>query len=124
MENVLKRGAEIRGGLEKLQQHFNFIREIRGEGLMLGADLAIEGAPIVEEALRQGLIINCTHEHILRFLPPFIIAAKHVREFLKKLESAMAKAPQKVWQEKSSAHAEDQSKVAEMTGTQVQAAAR
>ena len=124
MENVLKRGAEIRGGLEKLQQRFNFIREIRGEGLMLGADLTVEGAPIVEEALRQGLIINCTHEHILRFLPPFIIAAKHVREFLKKLESAMAKAPQKVWQEKSSAHAEDQSKVAEMTGTQVQAAAR
>ena len=91
---------------------------------MLGADLAIEGGPIVEEALRQGLIINCTHEHILRFLPPFIIESKHVREFLKKLESALARAPRKVWQEKKSAYPEDQSQVAKMTGTQVQAASR
>jgi acetylornithine/N-succinyldiaminopimelate aminotransferase len=124
MQNVRERGAEIREGLVKMQRQFEFVREIRGEGLMLGADLAIEGGPIVEEALRQGLIINCTHEHILRFLPPFIIEARHVREFLKKLESAMAKAPRKVWQEKKSAHAEDQSKIAEVSEIQAQAAAR
>ncbi len=124
MENVRERSAEIREGLHELQRRFDFIREIRGEGLILGLDLAIEGGPIVEEALRQGLIINCTHEHILRFLPPFIIEAKHVREFLKKLENAMAKAPQKVWQEKSAAHAGDRSRVSEMAQLQVQAAAR
>ena len=52
---------------------FDFIREIRGEGLILGLDLSIEGAPFVEEGLRDGLLINCTHDHILRLLPPFII---------------------------------------------------
>ena len=124
MQNVRERGAEIREGFVKMQQQFEFVREIRGEGLMLGADLAIEGGPIVEEALRHGLIINCAHEHILRFLPPCIIEARHVREFLKKLESAMAKAPRKVWQEKKSAHAEDQSNIAEMAGMQAQAASR
>lgn len=124
MQNVRARGAEIREGLEKMQRRFDFIREIRGEGLMLGADLAIEGGPIVEEALRQGLIINCTHEHILRFLPPFIIEAKHVREFLNKLESAMAKAPRKAWQEKKPANSEDQSNIAEMAGMKAQVASR
>ena len=123
MENILARGAQISEGLEKMQRPFEFIRQIRGEGLMIGLDLAIEGGPIVEEALRQGLIINCTHEHILRFLPPFIIEAKHVREFLKKLENALAKAPRKVWHEKSSAQTEDHSK-AEMAEIQAQAAAR
>ena len=124
MRNVRERGAEIRKGLEKLQRRFDFIREIRGEGLMLGADLTIEGGPIVEEALRQGLIINCTHEHILRFLPPFIVESRHVKEFLVKIESAMAKAPRKVWQEKKPAHPEDQSNIAEMAGMQAQAASR
>ena len=124
MQNVRQRGAEIRSGLEKLRQQFDFIRGIRGEGLMLGADLVIEGGPIVEEALQQGLILNCTHEHILRFLPPFIVEAKHVKEFLVKLESAMAKAPKKVWQEKKSPHAEHQPSIAEMAGMQVQAASR
>lgn len=124
MENVRARGAEIKFGLQKMQRQFDFIREIRGEGLMLGADLAVEGGPIVEEALRQGLIINCTHEHILRFLPPFIIEAKHVREFLKKLETALAKAPRRLWQEKSSAHSESQSNITELAGVQAQAASR
>lgn len=100
MENVRQRGAEIKTGLQKMQKRFDFIREVRGEGLMLGMDLTIEGAPITEEALRQNLIINCTHEHILRFLPPFIVRAQHVREFLSTLEKAMMQAPRKVWQEK------------------------
>lgn len=92
-ENVRTRGAEIRAGLEKLAARFDFIREVRGEGLILGVDLSVEGAPFVEEALRRGLLINCTHEHILRLLPPFILRAKDVAEFLKKFETVLAKAP-------------------------------
>jgi acetylornithine/N-succinyldiaminopimelate aminotransferase len=95
IENVKARGAEIRAGLEKLKARFEFIREVRGEGLILGVDLTIEGAPFVEEALRRGLLINCTHEHILRLLPPFIIRAKDVKEFLAKFETVLAKAPGK-----------------------------
>ncbi len=98
LENVRERGAELKSELEKLRACFDFIREVRGEGLILGLDLSIEGAAIVEEARRQGLIINCTHEHILRFLPPFVIRAKQVREFLNTLSKALAKAPRKAWE--------------------------
>ncbi len=94
IENVRARGAELRAGLEKLAAKFDFIREVRGEGLMLGVELTVDGAPYVEGALRNGLIINCTHEHTLRLLPPFIIRAQEVKEFLGKLETVLAKTPQ------------------------------
>jgi acetylornithine/N-succinyldiaminopimelate aminotransferase len=97
LEAIEERGLELRKGIEKLQSHFDFISEIRGEGLILGLDLRVEGAPLVEEALRRGLIINCTHEHILRLLPPFVIRTVEIKEFLKKLEIVFERAPRKAW---------------------------
>jgi acetylornithine aminotransferase/acetylornithine/N-succinyldiaminopimelate aminotransferase len=91
LANVRTRGAELRAGLKNLAKKFDFIREVRGEGLMLGVDLDVEGAPYVAEALKQGLLINCTHDHILRLLPPFILTAQQVKEGLTKLESVFAK---------------------------------
>jgi len=91
LANVHARGAELRAGLKKLANKFDFIREVRGEGLMLGVDLDVEGAPYVAEALKQGLLINCTHEHILRLLPPFILTAQQVKEGLSKLESVLTR---------------------------------
>jgi acetylornithine/N-succinyldiaminopimelate aminotransferase len=92
LANVRERSAELRAGLEKLAARFDFIREIRGEGLILGIDLSIEGGPLVKDALRRGLVINCTHEHILRLLPPFIISRRDVAEFLGKFERVLAAA--------------------------------
>jgi acetylornithine/N-succinyldiaminopimelate aminotransferase len=92
LQNIRERGAELRRGIERLAAKFDFIREVRGEGLILGIDLSIDGAAIVTEALRGGLLINCTHEHILRLLPPFLIRSKDVAEFLNKLEKALKQA--------------------------------
>ncbi len=86
LENIRSRGAEIREGLAALSKKFAFIREIRGEGLMLGIELSVEGAPFVAEAMHRGLLINCTHDYTLRFLPPFIVTRAQVREFLRILE--------------------------------------
>jgi acetylornithine/N-succinyldiaminopimelate aminotransferase len=90
LANVRERGVKIRVGLVRLAAKFDFIREVRGEGLMLGLELTVEGGPYVTEALRQGLVINCTHEHTLRLLPPFILSAQQVKEFLGKLEKVFA----------------------------------
>ena len=91
LTNVLARGAELKSGLKKIAAKYDFIREIRGEGLMLGVDLEVEGAPYVAEALKQGLLINCTHDHILRLLPPFILTAQQVKEGLSKIDSVLAR---------------------------------
>lgn len=126
LKNVRGRGEELRQGLEKMQSRFEFIREVRGEGLIVGLDLSIEGGPIVEEALKRGLIINCTHEHILRMLPPFIVRAQDIREFLKTLELVLTKAPRKTWKLAgiSQVQPEPDPQAQEMAGAIAQAAAR
>ena len=91
LANVRARGAELKAGLNQLAAKFDFIREVRGEGLMIGVDLGVEGTPYVAGAQKQGLLINCTHEHILRLLPPFILTAHQVKEGLSILESVLAK---------------------------------
>jgi acetylornithine/N-succinyldiaminopimelate aminotransferase len=90
LENVRARGAELREGLAALAEKFDFIREIRGEGLIIGVELSVEGAPFVAESLNQGLLINCTHDFTLRLLPPFIVTHAQVREFLKTFELVLA----------------------------------
>jgi acetylornithine/N-succinyldiaminopimelate aminotransferase len=90
LENVRARGAEIRQGLAALAKKFSFIREIRGEGLMIGVELCIEGGPFVAEAMNRGLLINCTHDFTLRLLPSFIITKAQVRDFLQTFESVLA----------------------------------
>jgi acetylornithine/N-succinyldiaminopimelate aminotransferase len=94
LENIRTRGAELREGLAKVASKFDFIREIRSEGLMIGIELSIEGAPFVVEAMQRGLLINCTHDFTLRLLPPFIITRAQVREFLRLFELVLATTPQ------------------------------
>jgi acetylornithine/N-succinyldiaminopimelate aminotransferase len=120
LENVRARGAELRAGLEKLAGRFDFIREIRGEGLILGIDLSIDGAPFVQEALRRGLLINCTHEHILRLLPPFIIRSREIAEFLRKFETVLGRASK----ESKSSHPKSPAKTTETHAQPVLAATR
>jgi len=93
MANVRARGQELRAGLERLAARFDFIREVRGEGLMLGLELAVDGNEYVRQALQRGLIINCTHDRVLRLLPPFVISAKDVKEFLARFETVLARTP-------------------------------
>ena len=52
----------------------------------------MDGAPFVAEALRSGLLINCTHDHILRLLPAVHYHAdSDVAEFLAKFEAVLAR---------------------------------
>jgi len=95
LENIQARGAELRDGLAALAAKFDFKREIRGEGLMIGIELSIDGAPFVQQAMQRGLLINCTHDFTLRFLPPFIVTRAQVRQFLGLLEKLFATTPQK-----------------------------
>jgi acetylornithine/N-succinyldiaminopimelate aminotransferase len=96
LENVRARGAELRTGLEKLRAKYGFIKEIRGEGCMLGVELSVEGGPFVAQALTRGLLINCTHDFTLRLLPPFLINKAQVREFLDLFETVLSETPRVV----------------------------
>jgi acetylornithine/N-succinyldiaminopimelate aminotransferase len=95
LQNIQARSHELFEGLVKLAAKYSFIKEIRGEGLMLGVELSVEGAPFVSEALQRGLLINCTHDYTLRLLPPFIVTKSQVRDFLRLMDAVFSEVPQK-----------------------------
>lgn len=64
--------------LNRIHSEVDSIREIRQAGLMIGIDLEFEGAPIVAKALEKGLLINCTHDTVLRLLPAMTIQPDEV----------------------------------------------
>jgi len=105
LKNIRERGAELREGLQTLASKFDFIREIRGEGLIVGVELAIEGAPIVASALEHGLLINCTHDFTIRLLPPFIVTRGQVRDFLRIFETILTETAKRSALTKGSASA-------------------
>jgi acetylornithine/N-succinyldiaminopimelate aminotransferase len=92
LANIRERGAEMRQGLEALAKKFDFVREVRGEGLILGVELSINGASLVSSALQRGLLINCTHDFTIRLLPAFLISKAEVRRFLKIFEALLTEA--------------------------------
>lgn len=85
-------GAQFRAELSGLSRHFGFIREVRGFGLMIGMELDIPGKQIVLDAMAEGLLINCTHDKVLRFLPPYIITAKEVDRAVSVLTKVLKRA--------------------------------
>ena len=61
---------------------------------MVGVELSIPGKQIVLDAMQQGLLLNCTHDTVLRFLPPYIVTEKEIDRaisILKKVLLAAAK---------------------------------
>lgn len=91
LENVRERGSQLRTELGRLAAEFDFVREVRGEGLIVGFELTVEGKSYVESALRDGLIINCTHESVLRLLPPFNVTERQVNDFIRLFRVVLSK---------------------------------
>ena len=91
-ENLLERvrtvGAYFKQRLEELKD-LPVVKEVRGEGLMLAVELTISGKEIVKQLLQEGFIFNCTHETVLRLLPPFIITEKQIDKFIRALRPAL-----------------------------------
>ena len=58
---------------------------------MLGMELAVPGKQVVLDAMAEGLLINCTHETVLRFLPPYIITEKDIDQAVKTLARLLSK---------------------------------
>ena len=84
-------GGCFRMELQDLARHFSFIKEVRGFGLMIGMELDVPGRQIVLEGMAEGLLFNCTHETVLRFLPPYIITEQEIDRAVKTLSKVLKK---------------------------------
>ncbi|HEV2667071.1 MAG TPA: aspartate aminotransferase family protein [Blastocatellia bacterium] len=93
-ENLLQRVTEVgnyfRKQLRRLQRRQPaLIKETRGLGLMVGAELTFNGKGVVAKMMDRGFLMNCTHDTVLRFLPPYIIRKPEIKEMLANLEEVI-----------------------------------
>jgi predicted acetylornithine/succinylornithine family transaminase len=92
-EGLLARATEIgerfRRRLEALRSRCLFIREVRVKGAMIGVELSMEGAPLVNRCLEKRLLINCTHNTVLRLLPALTVSDEQLDEGCTILEEVL-----------------------------------
>ncbi len=75
-------GAYLAQGLATLRQEFPFIVDVRGMGLLLGIEFAMDVGPIVQDFLAEGVILYASKGNVVRLLPPLIIEEEEVNIFL------------------------------------------
>lgn len=92
LPHIRQVGEQMRARLEKMQSRRKTIQEIRSRGLMIGIQLDRPGHPFVLRALERGLLINCTQDHVLRLLPPYILTGEQAEEGLGILDEVLAAA--------------------------------
>ncbi len=89
LENARDMGDFLAAKLNALKEKYSLIKEVRGLGLMWGVELNVEGKAIVEKCLAKGLLINCTHERVLRLMPALNITRKEIDKAMAILEEAL-----------------------------------
>jgi len=73
-----EKGAYFKQRLQQVAEDMDAIKEVRGKGLMLGAELRFEGGPVVEEMMKRGVLSNCASGNVMRFVPPLIITKEQI----------------------------------------------
>lgn len=94
LAHVEEVGSYFKQQLQELQRkHPSLITDVRGTGLILGAELnsSEHGRDIVNDCMAEGAIINCTAGNVLRFIPPLIVTKQQVDTIILTLDDVLAK---------------------------------
>ena len=90
MEHVAQLGQHASASLRAMASRLPAVTDVRGAGVIWGIELDRPAAPVVEAALRRGLLINRTSDTVIRLLPPYVITAAEFDEGIAILEAAIA----------------------------------
>ncbi|MDE3154879.1 MAG: acetylornithine/succinylornithine family transaminase [Acidobacteriota bacterium] len=90
LAHVGRVGARLTAALDALAARRPSVVTRRGAGLMQGLELRTDAAPVVEAALRRGLLVNRTAQTVVRLLPPLTIADADIDRGVALLEEAIA----------------------------------
>jgi acetylornithine/N-succinyldiaminopimelate aminotransferase len=91
LEKVRTVGSYLTKGLQELQSRIPLIKDVRGVGLLQGIELSIDGKSVVQDCQTRRVLINCTMERILRFIPPLILTQKDVDQLISVLSAVLSK---------------------------------
>lgn len=83
MQNVKTLNATMVHGFEQALSGYSEVKVIRAAGFMFGIELIKPCAELVQQALKQGLLINVTAENVIRLLPPLVITADEAKQIVR-----------------------------------------
>ena len=89
LENARSMGEYLVERFGGIAERTGLVKEIRGRGLMVGCELNIPGAPVARACLEKGLLIDCTHDTVLRVLPAMTVTREELDEGLDIVEAAL-----------------------------------
>ena len=89
LANCVARGEQLRAGLQRLVDRFEFLLEVRGKGLIAGVLADRDCAPMVRACMEEGLLVVLAGPNVLRLVPPLIVDSTEVDEALGVLERVM-----------------------------------
>lgn len=87
LKEIERKGEKIKAAIAAWKHPL--VREVRGLGLMIGADIGTEAWPVLEACLSKGLLLLSAGPKTLRFLPPYVISDAEIDEGLAILKSVM-----------------------------------
>ena len=90
LAHVGRAAERFRERLEALRARHDCIRDVRVIGMMIGVELSIDGAPVVERALEKRLLVNCTQGRVIRLLPAMNIGPEEIDDGCERLGDAIA----------------------------------
>ena len=91
LEHGRRMGDYLAHGLQDIKDRLPIVKEVRGLGLLQGMELTVDGKSVVTDCLARGLLINCTAERVLRFVPPLIITQTDIDRLLDILNQVLGK---------------------------------
>ncbi len=91
LEGVEAAGAHLRQRLEEIARTHAIVKEARGYGLMQAIELTIPGASVSEELRKEGVLVNCTADTVLRFIPPLVVTHDEIDEMTKVLDTVLTR---------------------------------
>jgi predicted acetylornithine/succinylornithine family transaminase len=80
LENTQRIGRLFRQRLDELKTQCEIVRDVRVAGVMVGIELAIDGAPTVRACMERRLLVNCTHGTVIRLLPAMTLSEEQLHQ--------------------------------------------
>lgn len=87
MKEAREKGEYIKNKVEEWSHLSSLIQEVRGQGLMIGIDLKKPCGTVVESCMKEHILINCIHDHVIRLVPPLVITYEEIDRALEVIRS-------------------------------------
>ena len=84
-------GIYFKNELKELFQEHGLVEDVRGVGLMLGIEMDMPCAHMVDAMRQQGVLVNCTAEKVLRFVPPLVISREQIDNVTSHLDEVIGR---------------------------------